>query len=119
MSLNSPLPQLSAPAAAHLLIHAEIINAHNQGSSVLQSALHGLRARCVGGRRPADSAPLQLQVDDLQGLRLSAIADAGSLTDLPLPAGTYQVTALLGTYRRSYTMTLEPGTSFHLHLRFS
>ncbi|MGS0754622.1 hypothetical protein ACVBEH_07820 [Roseateles sp. GG27B] len=36
-----------------------------------------------------------------------------------MPPGTYQITALLGAYRRSYTMTLEPGTSFHLHLRLA
>lgn len=109
---------LQALSAAHLLIHAEVGPLNRQGGSALEAALHRLQARYRRRPQPT-SAALQLQVDNLQGLRMSAVADAGSLTDLPLPPGTYHVTALLGVYRRCYTMTLEPGTSFHLHLRFS
>jgi hypothetical protein len=118
-SQSAPQPLGALPlTAAHLLIHAEIGEARQPGNSALQTALNGLRFRYIGRHRRASSIPLQLQVDDLQGQRMSAVADAGSLTDLPLPPGTYQITVRLGNYRRRYTMTLEPGTSFHLHLRF-
>jgi hypothetical protein len=50
---------------------------------------------------------------------LHTVDDAGPLVEVPLPAGTYQVTVQLGCVRRSYTMTLEPGMSFDLHLRLS
>jgi hypothetical protein len=114
-----PLPLGALPlSAAHLLIHAEMGRAQRPGGSVLEAALHGLRVRTIGSPGRASSIPLQLQVADLQGRCLHAIADAGRLTDLPLPAGTYQVAAQLGGRRRSYTMSLEPGTFFHLHLRF-
>lgn len=122
MKLSPVTPALQPLTAAHLLIHAERGNILRPGSSVLGAALRGLRARYTGSGGPANPTPrplpLQLQVDDLLGQRLHAVADAGHLTDLSLPAGTYQVAAQLGNYRRSYTMTLEPGTSFHLHLHF-
>lgn len=121
--LNNSAPVGTEPAsvqtlsAAHLLIHAEFGALNRAGGSALESALSRLQAR-YSRRPPQASAVLQLQVNNLRGQRLSAVADAGPFTDLPLPPGTYQITALLGAYRRSYTMTLEPGTSFHLHLRF-
>ncbi len=50
---------------------------------------------------------------------MHSVDDAGPFVDIPLPAGTYHVTAELGKVRRSYTMTLEPGASFNLRLRFT
>lgn len=103
-------PCSAAGSAARLLIHAD----DRPGGSFFESALHRLRARYAGGRQR--DARLELRVHDLQGHRLRAFPDAGPLTDVPLPAGTYRVTAILGNLRRSYTMTLEEGASFDLHL---
>jgi hypothetical protein len=105
-----------ASTAARLLIHAE--GAIGDAGSAA-SALRRLRARYPGGPRPAPPMPLRLRVEDLQGRRLRAVDTAGTLTEFPLPAGTYHVTAILGPLRRRYTMTLEPGRSFDLHLQFA
>jgi hypothetical protein len=42
---------------------------------------------------------------------------AEPLLDIALTAGTYQVMTQLGKIGRSYTMAIEPGTSFELFLR--
>ena len=100
-----------------MLIHAEdpvgLLGAR------FESALHRLRARYASGRLRGIPPALRLQVDDLQGQRLHAIDDAGPLTDVPLPAGTYHITAVRGALRRSYTLTLEPGASVDLYLRLA
>ncbi len=44
------------------------------------------------------------------------MADVGLQVDVLLPAGTYQVTAVWGSSRRSYTLTLQPGATFDLYL---
>jgi len=106
----------STQAAARLLIHAEDQLSDMEG---LQSAWHRLRARFSRRRQPATQTRLQLRVDDLQGRQLRAVDDAGPLTDWPLPAGTYRITAICGDLRRRYTLTLEPGASFDLYLRFT
>ena len=85
----------------------------------LQSALHRLRTRFSRRRQPATQTRLKLQVDDLQGHQLRAVDDGGPLTDWPLPAGTYRITATCGDLKRSYTLTLEPGASFDLYLRLT
>ena len=100
------------PATARLLIHAAKV----PDESALKSALHRMRARYSGGRRQQPRVALKLQVDDLRGLRVDEIDDAGPLTELPLPPGTYLVTATAGSIRRGYTLTLEPGLSFDLYL---
>jgi hypothetical protein len=101
---------------ARLLIHADDhVGAGRHDASRLQRLL-ALRAH---GQRPHDRPPLNLRIDDLQGRRLHTVEDAGPLVDVPLPAGTYQVSVHLGHVRRSYTMTLEPGTSFDLYLRLA
>ena len=58
-----------------------------------------------------------MRIDDLHGKRMFSVDDAGPLVDVPLPAGTYHVSAQRGNARCSYTMTLEPGVSFDLRLR--
>ena len=110
-------PCTASLTAARLLIHAEDQRSHI--GPRFDSALHRLRARYSSGRQHELRLPLKLQVDDLQGQRLGAIDDAGPLTDLPLPAGTYRITAIRGDLRRSYTLTLEPGASFELYLRLA
>ncbi|MEO8119228.1 MAG: hypothetical protein ABI606_07895 [Rhodoferax sp.] len=58
-----------------------------------------------------------MQIDDLRGHRVLDIEAAGPLVDVPLPAGTYHVTAHRGKVRRGYTMTLKQGAFFDLYLR--
>ena len=77
------------PAAARLLIHADSAGGADEGA--LETVLVRLQAILAAGTRQARR--------------------------VPLPAGTYRVNADAGTVRRSYTMTLEPGASFDLHLR--
>lgn len=64
-------------------------------------------------------SPIRLQVADLQGRELRCLDTSEPFIELPLPAGTYDVTVTLGNIRRRYTMTLVPGASFELHLRFA
>lgn len=82
------------------------------------SALQRLRNWCrlpASGTASAKPA-LRLHVDDLQGQRVATVADAGPQLVLDLPAGTYQVTAIMGDICRGYTLTLQPGASFNLQL---
>lgn len=103
-------------SAARLLIHAEEPDGAGRHDASRLQRLLTLHAHAP---RPCDRPPLNLRIDDLQGHRLHTVDDAGPLVDVPLPAGTYQVSVDLGQVRRSYTMTLEPGTSFDLYLRLA
>jgi hypothetical protein len=100
---------------ARLLIHTgdpvDIDRRH------FETPLRRLFALHTDGPCNRSRVPLTLQIDDLEGRRVHTVDDAGPLVDVPLPAGTYQVSVHLGTLRRSYTMTLLPGASFDLHLR--
>jgi hypothetical protein len=100
---------------ARLLIH--IAEPVNTGRRHFETPLRRLFALHPDGPCNRSRVPLRLQIDDLEGRRVHTVDDAGPLVDVPLPAGTYQVSVLLGTLRRSYTMTLLPGASFDLHLR--
>ncbi|MEO8652749.1 MAG: hypothetical protein ABI409_01360 [Ramlibacter sp.] len=81
--------------------------------SKLASAL-----RAMGLKRSPwkDREPIHVVVEDMGGNRVLALDDATPLIDLPLPPGTYQVTARHGNLRRGYTLTLECNTSFDLYL---
>jgi hypothetical protein len=57
-----------------------------------------------------------VQVNDLGGREVFSQEDAGPLIELPLPAGIYLVSAQAGKVKRSYTLVLEQGASFDLHL---
>lgn len=100
-----------------LLIHAEF----DRGASPIPfaSTLKRLRALCSNDPRHDEQVPVSVEIDDLQGNRVVAIDAAGRLIRMRLPAGTYQVTAHRGKVRRRYTMTLEEGASFDLHLRLA
>jgi len=104
-------------SAAHLLIHAEAEIGERDRHS--ESPLRRRRALYADAPWHDERAPLGLQIDDLEVQRVLDIDDAGPLTDIPLPAGTYHVSVHLGKVRRSYTMTLEQGVSFDLHLRLT
>ncbi len=102
-------------STAHLLIHTEF----DLGMSRIPfaSTLRRLRSSYSDGVRYEDHASISLQIDDIWGHRVFATDAAGRLMRVLLPAGTYQVTAHRGGVRRRYTMTLEEGVSFDLHLR--
>lgn len=63
-----------------------------------------------------DGGPIQVFVEDMGGNRVLSLEDAAPLIDLPLPQGTYQVTARHGNVRRGYTLTLERNTCFDLYV---
>jgi hypothetical protein len=111
------LPHAATLAAARLLIHAGR-DACTNGRH-FESPLRRLRALRADGPSTDPRARLSLQIDNLQGLRVHSVDDAGPLIDVPLPAGTYHVTVHYGSVRRRYTMTLESGASFDLHLRLA
>jgi hypothetical protein len=60
---------------------------------------------------------VRLEIADLRGRRLAVVDDAGVRTELALPAGTCVVTATQAGRRLGYTLTLEAGASFDLHVR--
>lgn len=99
-------------STAELLVHCHAAIA----PSGIESVLQRWRGRGTQPLHPGRHGPLALQVDDLQGQRLADFGDAGLLTRIRLPPGTCIVTASSGALRRSYTLTLEPGRTFHLHL---
>jgi hypothetical protein len=111
------LPGAVALRAARLLIHAEgCIDATGRH---FESALQRLRMLFSAEPKHDRRVPLRLRIEDLQGRPVLALDDAGHLVDVALPAGTYHVTADLGGVRRRYTMTLNQGSSFDLHLRLA
>jgi len=118
IQLDRFAPQRTAAvSAARLLVHAEDdVGARGKR---FESPLRRLRALYADGPWRDERAPLCLHIDDLLGRRVLAIDDAGPLSDVPLPAGTYNVTVRLGKVRRSYTIVLEQGASFDLHLRLA
>jgi hypothetical protein len=105
------------PLRAQLRIHAHGDTRVRGGALgwVLQwiPALVSLTAGLL--RRPVT----RLEIDDLQGRRFFAAKDARSLIDVPLPAGTYHVTARLGSVHRCYTVKLEQGAHVDLYLRLA
>ena len=101
---------------AHLLIHADTEPVLKK--TRLVATLRRLRSLYSHELDNPDSAPLSLQINDLQGQRVFVVESAAPLLDIPLPAGTYHVTAQCGHVCRSYTMAIEPGTTFNLYLRF-
>ena len=66
----------------------------------------------------AESAPVRLSVAEFAGVEVAAAERCDPLTvvSLSLPAGTYHVTVRSNAVRRRYTLTLEPGALFDLHV---
>ena len=108
-------PRTGRLSPARLVIHAEgHVGARGRR---FEPPFQRLRAVHADDPRNERRVPLNLQIDDLQGLRVHSFDDAGPLIDVHLPAGTYHVTVHFGSVRRRYTMTLEPGVSFDLYPR--
>jgi hypothetical protein len=60
-----------------------------------------------------------LSITDLAGTEVLTTEHCGSVSVVPLPAGTYHVAMRAGAVLRRYTLTLEPGTVFELHVNLS
>ncbi len=103
--------RVAAIASARLLIHT------GDAVGTIRSIL-ALACRAMGLKHSLrkDREPIQVFVEDMGGNRMLSLDDATSLIDLPLPPGTYQVTARHGNVRRGYTLTLARNTSFDLYL---
>jgi hypothetical protein len=113
--MTSPLAAAASPA--RLLIHAD--DDPRTGGRRFESGFQRLRAIHATGPWSDKRATLRLQIDDLQGHRVHSADHVGPLLDVTLPAGTYHISVQHGKFRRKYTMALEPGTSFNLHLRIA
>jgi len=103
---DTPLPA-AGPPVARLVIHS-VQRAGRRGWH-FESPLQLLRSVYAEGAWHGARAPLSVQIDDAQGNRMLAIADAGPRIDVPLPAGAYHVAVRLGSVQRRYTLTLEQG----------
>lgn len=108
-------PPTPARAPARLLIHAAP-GAGPDGGRLVE-ALRRWRAWAgdIGRQEPGCQA--LLQVADLQGRPLFFVHEGQGPVDVLLPPGTYHVIVDRGTQQRRYTVALEPGSTFNLHLR--
>lgn len=116
--LSVPIEPPAVAAAllpARLLIHAA--DGGNAIRGVLACVLLRVRTLVSGSVQRRPPVPVGVQIDDLQGRQFFASDDARSLLNVPLPAGTYHVTARRGDSQRRYAVTLEQGATFDLHLR--
>jgi len=103
----SPVPE------ARLVIHAAAAPAAR--GTLYTVPLEWLRGLYTSVPTKPD-APLRLHIDDLQGQRVFTADNAQALVELALPVGTYNVTAVLGTLCRGYTLTLVEGAQSDLYL---
>jgi hypothetical protein len=108
------LRSAAASSTARLLIHADDTDAGSDGAP--RRVEPWWRRWIAHRRRELARACTQLSIADLQGRAYFAADDARSLIDLPLPAGTYHITARVGSATRRYTVTLQQGRTFDLHL---
>jgi hypothetical protein len=105
------------PLRARLRIHAYGDTRVRGGA--LGWVLQWIPALVSGTAGPHRRPVTRVEIDDLQGRQFFAAKDTRSLIDVPLPAGTYQVTAQLGPVHRCYTVTLEQGARVDLYLRLA
>lgn len=108
---------VTSPPLARLLIHVD--TELTATKTRFQNTWERLRWIYSFDLGHTDLAPLKLRIKDLQGKSVFAIKSVEPLLDIPLPAGTYHIAAERGKVCRSYTMAIEPGTSFDLHLRLT
>lgn len=112
--MNMPtLPIPETALAARLLIQiASNDRADDRGVEYL---IQRLRAR---GPNPAGNAlpVLGLEIHDLRGHNVLSLEATSLRLDVTLPAGTYVITTQVGGVCRGYTVTLEQGAEFDLHL---
>jgi hypothetical protein len=113
-----------SPTTARLLIHDGGKPGMPSGNrEALITRLRRLGALYLPSHRSRDAdgatgkIPLRLQINNIRGYPVFATHNAALLTDLPLPAGTYHITARWGCIKRCYTLALAQGTCFDLYLR--
>ena len=111
---GSTAPCPATHAAARLLIHAAADLGQARGR--LAAALRRWRHWTGHAAHGEPSAQLFLQVADLQGHALFTAREWQGLIDVPLPAGTYHVIVNDGSRQRRYTVALDQGSTFDLHL---
>ena len=108
----------SAEAARTMNASSRLIIYNDRAAAV--STRPGVLARffrmLLAGRKLAH-APVRVTVCESGRACVFEVDDAGPLLDIELPAGTYQVTAEIDGVLRTYTLTLQRGTSSSLHLR--
>ena len=97
---------------------ARLLIRGNEAGADDHRALPGFlgRLRDWAGARGRSSATVGLRIADLQGRHYFSASVLPSVIDLPLPAGTYHVTVSQGGQHRRYTVALEQGITFDLHL---
>ena len=61
---------------------------------------------------------VRLRIADTHGKEVLRLADAGPLTDVKLPPGTYKVHADFGRMQRGYVVQLKDREPFNLYLHF-
>jgi hypothetical protein len=105
------------PLRARLRVHAHGDTRVRGGA--LGWVLQWIPALVSGPAGPHRRPITRVEIDDLQGRQFFAAKDPRALIDVPLPAGTYQVTARLGPVHRCYTVRLEQGARVDLYLRLA
>ena len=101
---------------ARLQIHADGIDRADAGG-VFAQWMARFRALNPFGTRSPSSHGAGVRVRDVHGREHLVLDSLRSTVDIELPAGTYHVSVRLGSWRRLYTVTLESGRTFDLHVR--
>lgn len=101
------------PAVARLRIHCPVEVRADDWS--VESFLQRLRSHDL--QTGSERLPLGLEIHDLHAQQVLSIDAAGPLVEVTLQPGTYHVTTRLSGFKRGYTIALESGATFDLHLR--
>jgi hypothetical protein len=79
---------------------------------------YSLRMTFSEGRENAFATGIDLKVFDSAGQRVFGLHDAGPITDVALPAGSYRVEARFGGVERSGTVVVKAGEPASLALHW-
>jgi len=101
------------PSVARLRIHCPVEARADDWS--VESFLQRLRSHDL--QTGSERLLLGLEIHDLHGRKMLSIDAAGPLVEVRLQPGTYHVTTRLSGVERGYTIALESGATFDLHLR--
>lgn len=108
-------PCTATLAMARLLIHATEGVGTPEGS--ISAVLRRWRTWAVSVTRADPPGQVRLQIADLQGRAIFSANELQPLIEVPLTAGIYHITVSDGRRQRRYTVALEQGATFNLHLR--
>lgn len=104
-----------AAPTAFLRVHSSENNPEEGGR--LRQWIERLGGRLSRHGHPPARPQMALCITDLTGRRFFHCDHSDTITPITLPAGTYHVAAGCGQVKRSYTVTLLPGSTLDLHLR--